>query len=168
MFFLDKKTIFFYFLLNFVNNRYKVKEEEKKDSINKVVGNILTFYKDHVEKKELWQKNLEDFKKIFGAHERFQQFKTDEELKPFSLILMGLRIYYATMNQTFSEEAANYVLASSESFDYIKKIENNDIRNMICFSLGCVEAAVLTGDIQREQADDVIRVISEKSPEFLR
>ena len=168
MFFLDKNPIFFYFLINFVKNRYKVKEEEKKDSIDKVVDNVLSFYRDHVEKKDLWQKNLEDFKKIFGNHERFQQFKTDEELKPFSLILMGLRIYYATMNQTFSEEAANYVLASSESFDYIKKIESDDVRNMICFSLGCVEAAVLTGDIQREQADDVIRVISEKSADFLQ
>ncbi|MFC1725054.1 hypothetical protein ACFL4T_05460, partial [candidate division KSB1 bacterium] len=134
----------------------------------KVVGNILSFYKDHIENKNLWQKNLDDFKRIFGDHERFELFKTDEELKPFSLILMGLRIYYATMDKTFSEDAANYVLASSESYDYISKIEDTEVRDIICFSLGCVEAAVLTNDINREQADEVIRVISEKSGELLQ
>lgn len=144
-----------------------MKEERGREPIDKVVGNILSFYKDHIQNKELFQKNLTDFKTIFGTHERFKGFKSDDELKPFSLILLGLRIYYETQGKKFNEEAANYILASSESYDHISSIEDENLKNMICFSLGCVEAAVLSEDLKREEADQVIQVISDKSADFL-
>jgi len=141
--------------------------KEEKNPLEKVVNGIFSFFKDHVKNKDVVEKNLKDFKKIFGSHERFKNFKKDEELKPFSLILLGLRIYYETMSKKFDEKAANYVLASSESYEQINKIEKEELKDLICFSIGCVEAAVLSGDLKREQADKVLKVVAEKSVDYL-